>query len=938
MDLRRAFSFVLMLLFWATTAQAVITAPDDPRLFRAITLPQGTQVLLVHDPSATKAAAAVALPVGSLHDPASQQGLAHFLEHMLFLGSRHFPEPGAFQAFVEANGGQTNAMTAYGSTVYVFEAAPEALAEGLARLSDTLAYPLLDPAYVDKERHAVHAEMESKKFDDGRRLVMLTFSTLNPEHPATQFTGGNLETLADKPGSRLHEALSHFHATWYSAPLLRVVLTGPQSLDQLEAIARQTLEKLPVRAQTPPVITSPAVTPQETGVWVSIRPVRPMQLLRLDFVLPKNLDDRRTKPLELVAGVIGAETPGSLVEELRRQGLALSLSAGVDTESLGNAAVLSVTIQLTDQGARLRQAVAARCFHFFQRLARAPQDQWEKYFAQQRQLAALHFRYDPPGRGFDLAADLAGRMLRYPVEDALFGPYRMDALDWDRVQAVVRSLTPEHARIFSVDPTAATDRTAYFYGTPYAVQPITTDLLSAAPDSGTLPQPNPFVPTDLALRPHAPQTHPELVYAARGIHAWWTPSRFIHQPKVAMVLRATAPHRDTNARDAALAALWAEAWRQEQAGLRFMAQEAGLDLQVDADAEGLTVQVEGFQEHAPELLTAALGFLKTPVSATRFAQARAERVRSLRGEKSRGVFGQAMEQVYATLRAQTFSHEAVLEATQKLTPADLEAWRTHMLTRAAFQLLVVGNLSRTEAQAVADSVAHVVGFRDAAPTPLVRALPQKETALAIQRFVPLEDSAAVLTFFAPETSAATRARSMVAAELVSARFYHELRTEEQLGYIVAAFPVQTGYAAGIGFGVQSPVAGARQLTQRIQAFAQALPFSEVAGAFATVRQGLVDSLSAPPQTLGEEIGWLLRDLFLGNAAWNGKEQLRAALLFLTEKDLLEFWETAVRRGTGMRLAVEMSGTRHPDAPNPAALPDASAASGHLPTMRISPLW
>ncbi|MEJ5243929.1 MAG: insulinase family protein, partial [Desulfomicrobiaceae bacterium] len=376
----------------------------------------------------------------------------------------------------------------------------------------------------------------------------------------------------------------------------------------------------------------------------------------------------------------------------------------------------------------------------------------------------------------------------------------------------------------------------------------------------------------------------------------------------------------------------------EQAGLRFMAQEAGLDLQVDADAEDLTVRVEGFQHHAPTLLTTALGFLKTPVSATRFAQARAERVRSLRGEKSRGVFGQAMEQVYATLRAQAFSHDAVLEATQKLTPADLEAWRTRMLAQAAFQLLVVGNLSRTEAQAVADSVAHVVGFRDATPTPLTRVLPQRETALAIQRFVPLEDSAAVLAFFAPETSAAMRARSMVAAELVSARFYHELRTEEQLGYIVTAFPVQTGYAAGIGFGVQSPVAGAAKLIQRMHSFTQTLPFAEVAGAVAGVRQGLVDSLSAPPQTLGEELGWLLRDLLLGNAAWNGKEQLRAALLFLTEEDLLEFWETAVRRGTGMRLAVEMSGTRHPDAPNPTALPDASAAAGRLPTMRISPLW
>lgn len=938
MGVRRFFLFLGIVLTWVSLAQAIVTPPNDPRHFRAITLPHGTQVLLVHDPSATKAAAAVALPVGSISDPETQQGLAHFLEHMLFLGSRHFPEPGAFQAFVEANGGHTNAMTAYSSTVYVFEVAPQALAEGLARLVDTLAYPLLDPAYVDKERHAVHAEMESKKFDDSRRLVMLTLSTLNFEHPATRFTGGNLETLADKPGSRLHDALTRFHGTWYSAPLMRVVLTSPEPLEHLEAIARQTLEKLPVRAQNPPSISAAAITEEQTGVWIPMQPVRPVQLLRLDFVLPQNLDDRRTKPLELVAGVIGAETPGSLVEELRHQGLALSLSAGVDTESLGNAALLSVTIQLTDHGASMPQAVAARCFHHFQRLAQTSQSQWEAYFIQQRHMAQLHFYYDPPGRGFDLAADLAARMLRYPVDDVLFGPYRMDALDWERVQATMRMLTSEHARVFFVAPTAVTDRTAYFYGTPYAVHPMPSTILAAAPVSTTLPALNPFVPTDLMLRPHEPQNHPDLVYAARGIRAWWMPSRIFRQPKVAIALRATAPNLGASARDVALAALWAEAWHQEHAALRFMAQEAGLLLEVKADAEDLTVQVDGFQHHAPKLLATALAFLKAPVSATRFAQAKAERIRDLQGQKRRGVFGQAMEQIHAALRAPTFSRDALLSATQKLTAADLEAWRSRVLEQAAFQILAIGNLSRKEVQDVAERIANLVGFRDTAPTPLVRALAQKETALSIQRFLPLEDSAAILAFFAPDTSVAARARSMVAAELVSARFYHELRTEEQLGYIVTTFPVQVGYTVGIGFGVQSPVAGAKKLTGRMHAFTQALPFSEVAGAFAAVRQGIVDSLNTPPQTLGQELSWLLRDLLLGNAAWNGKEQLRTALLLLTEKELLDFWQTTVQRSIGMQLTVEMNGSRHPDPPDLAALPDASAAVNSLPNMRIRPLW
>jgi len=54
-------------------------------------------------------------------------------------------------------------------------------------------------------------------------------------------------SLSDKPGSRLHDELVRFHQTWYSANLMKGVLYGPQSLDELESLARGKLAVIPDR-------------------------------------------------------------------------------------------------------------------------------------------------------------------------------------------------------------------------------------------------------------------------------------------------------------------------------------------------------------------------------------------------------------------------------------------------------------------------------------------------------------------------------------------------------------------------------------------------------------------------------------------------------------------------------------------------------------------
>ena len=59
-----------------------------------------------------------AVNVGGFNDPAHRQGLAHFLEYMIFMGSEKYPEESAFSDLISANGGESNAYTEYEVTNY----------------------------------------------------------------------------------------------------------------------------------------------------------------------------------------------------------------------------------------------------------------------------------------------------------------------------------------------------------------------------------------------------------------------------------------------------------------------------------------------------------------------------------------------------------------------------------------------------------------------------------------------------------------------------------------------------------------------------------------------------------------------------------------------------------------------------------------------------
>jgi insulysin len=241
--------------FWKQASSAsqlpghIVKSASDPREYGSVHLPNGLQAILISDGKADRAAAALAVGVGSYADPRGSLGLAHFLEHMLFMGSSKYPEENEYGAFLARHGGTSNAYTAAEITNYFFAVMPDYFDGALDRFSRFFIDPLLSPAAIAREKNAVDSEYRNDLSNDGWREEIAIRYSGNPESPFSQFNIGSLRpsptgypaTLANVSRADLVQ----FHAQHYHASNMRLVVLGRESLAQLTTMVEAKFSAVP---------------------------------------------------------------------------------------------------------------------------------------------------------------------------------------------------------------------------------------------------------------------------------------------------------------------------------------------------------------------------------------------------------------------------------------------------------------------------------------------------------------------------------------------------------------------------------------------------------------------------------------------------------------------------------------------------------------------
>ena len=853
-------------------------APNDASAYRRFVLPNGMKVLLLSDPKLNVASAAVVVGVGSLSDPPERQGLAHYLEHMLFLGTEKYPAVEEFGEYLQRNGGYNNAYTARDRTNYHLEIRPDAFEGALDRFAQFFIAPKFTPEFNEREVNAVNSEFQKNLENDDWREFALRNSVYRTGHPARNFNIGSRETLK---GTTREELLA-FHRRYYSANRMTLVLTSPASLDRLEAWARAYFAPVPDLQR--PELRYPAdyLPRQPTLRILRMEPVKDLRRMTLSFALPDLRAQAGSKPAELIAFVLGHEGAGSLLAALKAEGLATALSAGADADTPDYGS-FDLSVNLTPQGLAQSSRVLSMVFATIEQLRRNGMP--PHVFEERRRLAALDERFRDKGEGANLALTLANRLMDYPLEIAERVPYLWLREDPAAVQAVLDHLRPDNLLVTLVAKGVPTDRVEPHFGARYSYSEDRGPAWSALAEAPAvaaikLPPPNPYVPQHTSVRP----IEPARLIDEPTLQLYHAQDTEFQRPLLAHVLRMRLPRTMASLHNATLLRFYEACVKEALNETTYSAAEAGLRFEFAAALEGLQLSLDGYDASAGRLLDQVLAGLRDcPLSAERFAALKDRLLRDFAGFDRADAYLTLLESRRRVVREFHYRPDEMLPVARTLSLAQVQAFARSLYARGKIEMLSYGNLGAADAVAAARRVAAVL-----------RPQPVAEGALLKRRLLTMQAGQAIRTAEtlqvnnsafrrevelgkdAPETRAAT----LTLAAFIGPLVYNELRTRQQLGYIVFGGAGNEGHSEFAYFIVQSgdfpaDVLAARSDAVIVQLPAQleALPDAE----WQTIVAGVRAKLLEKDKSVAERAGRLFILAYERDADWSRNQATLAAL-------------------------------------------------------------
>ncbi|SCV66942.1 BQ2448_5588 [Microbotryum intermedium] len=799
---------------YAVFEPEIENSPNDDRLHRLVMLQNGMEVLLISDPKADKAAAAMDVKVGHLSDPEDLQGLAHFCEHLMFMGTEKYPKENDYTEFLTQHSGSSNAFTGLDQTCYYFDVEPASLFPALDRFAQFFIAPLFDPSCTAREANAVHSENSKNLQSDMWRFFQLDKSTSSKSHVYWRFGTGNKDSLGFDPpreGLDVRERLLDWQATHYSANICKLVVLAKDPLDVLTRQVVEMFSPAPNRHLSAPEFPGSPYSANEVQRILYVKSIKDIRHLELSFPFPDESAYYATKPGSFLSHLIGHEGEGSILSLLKKKGWANSMSAGAGNGARGFE-FFKINVDLTVEGLQHHEDVSAVIFAYFDLLRSHPPSEWA--FDEVAQLSKLAFRFKEKGSPTNTAMGLALSMSKpFPREKLLSAPWLSTEWNPEIVVDLIGKLKPENCRILVAANEPIGDRVydqkERWYGTEYTIEAMSDKLLKYASAESFpelhMPKPNAFVPKDIeiknktevgkpAKRPLSLRNTPIARLWYKKDDRWWV-------PRAGVFVLIRSPIVDDTPLHSVQSRLVTELVRDALAEYSYDAELAGLSYTFEIQGGGIIVTFDGYNDKLPLLaqvvIDTLMNFTIDP-----------ERYELIMDQLRRAYTNNRLDQPYnhaiftaGYLTTETmWTREEQLEELANITVENSTEYKTNLFKRGHIEMLVHGNILKDEAISMCKMVETTVNPRPLTPEELRsrRALiPQPGDSLTRSPvYNPSNDQSAIeqLTYIGDIYDDIERCKLSLFATIVSEPLFDTLRTQQQLGYIVSS-----GTRCSIGF-------------------------------------------------------------------------------------------------------------------------------------------
>jgi len=743
-----------------------------------------------------------------------------------------------------------------------------------------------------------------------------------------------------RPPLAIRDALFAFHKKHYSANAMRLCVVGKQSLAELEQLVLPLFYPIPNINRPPPAWPGEPYASSMRRALVNV-PVRQLRLLTVMWPMPPIRQLWRSKPHRYISHLLGHESEGSLLSLLKGRGWVDSLCAG-ESVSASDFAMFEVQMALSEEGDGKVNEILLELFAAVNMLRALPPARW--VFEECSSLAEMGFRYKEQDEPMDAANSLATSLEHHPPADVLSAPYLHQEFDPAAIEAMLALLTP--ARVITLHSSrcvaAAAPYREPWYNTPFGTARISDETLerweAASAEGGMLrlPDPNPFIPTDFGLvcdsAPGGAEALPRLptrLLDEAGVELWHKTDATFRRPKTNMWMALQLSQAYATPLKVVMTSLFTRQLSDELTEFSYHAEVAGLHYRVQSSNGGLTILFGGYSHKLPALLQRVVSKLAAPdLAPERFAIQR-DNVR--RGYAN--FFKEAPYQhaVYLASVLLEVRRHHILDYYREVVESgslDLDEYRAfvtgELLTSSRMVALCHGNAS-------AEQAGEMVAAARAAISSKPLSCDERRECESIYRALVLPADSEVwvrqhpstlpedqrLLANADETNSAIevflqagvdeRPRTVLVEMLEQVLHKcaeQQLRTVEQLGYIVWCTSRFTYNTVGLRFIIQSAVASPTTLDERIEAFLETVPallrdLSEVD--FADYRQALVERKLEVDKKLRQETARYWHEMTpLQQYDFDRNQRDAEAVRALTQPQLAAFWDATLSRASGVR--------------------------------------
>ena len=803
----------------------------------------------------------------------------------------------------------------------------------LDRFAQFFLSPLFLSETVDRELQAVDSENKKNLQSDTWRLTQLDRSLSNPMHPYHHFSTGNLHTLRDAPrqrGIQVREEFIKFYKKHYSANRMKLVVLGKESLDELESWVAELFAG--VKNKDLPQNRWDEAHPyseNEVLTQVFAKPVMDTRSLDIQFTYQDETYLYESHPNRYISHTIGHEGPGSILAYIKSKGWANGLSAG-SVQICPGAGFFHVSVRLTPDGLINYQEVVMTVFQYIALLKKAGPQEW--IMNELKNIAEVDFRFKQKTPASSFTSKLSSVMQQpLPREWLLSGQRLIRRFDYAAIAEAMSCLRADNYRltIVSQEYPGNWNKQERWYGTEYRIERIPESFQASVrealesesqsiPKELHLPRKNEFIPTRLGVEKKElsePLTAPKLIRNEPGVQAWWKKDDKFWVPKGSFIILLRSALAAATPENSAKANLYCQLVKDALNEYSYDAEIAGLEYSLSSTTQGLHIEVSGYSDKMSVLLEKVLTSMRgLEIKSDRFQIVKERSLRAYRNWSFQQPFQQVGDFTRWLSMERGWINEQYLAELPHLTPNDISVFYPQLLDQIHIEALAHGNLYKEDALRMTRLIETILK-----PRPLPQAQWQVRRNLNFLRgsdFThrrPLGDPANVNNcieyhlHIGSTTDTKLRAKALLLAQLGEEQGFDQLRTKEQLGYIVFTGAKIIVTAVGYRIIIQSE-RSPEYLEERINAFlvtfGQTLE-NMTQQEFDGHKRSLINKRLENFKNMSEETSRLWSHITSEYYDFHQVDTDVAALKLLTKSEMVEFFNCYIHPTSPLRAKLSV---------------------------------